>query len=126
MGSMDRRSWFENDTIQLIQDNKNDESRQGHNLQTGLDWYINAQNTLSFSFGYNLYLRSSNAELNSINSKIINNQPLFYSGFDQYSKSNNICHNFSGTLFYKKTFETKGKEFTADFLFSQRNNESET
>ena len=127
MGSLDRRSWFENDTIQLIQANKNDGSGQGHNLQTGLDWYINAQNTLSFSFGYNLYLRTSNAELNSKNSKIINNLPLsYYSGFDQYSESNNVGHNFSGTLFYKKTFETKGKEFTADFLFSQRNNESET
>lgn len=124
MGDLKRKSWYEGtDTLLLFQDNKNDGKGQGHNVQTGIDWFINAQNTLSFTFGFNAYQRSSLSEVNSENNKIISQDSiLLYSIFDQFSERKNLGNNFSGSLFYKKTFDTKGRELTTDFFYSQRNN----
>lgn len=123
-GSLDRTSWINGDTTHLYQENYQDRSGYSHNLRTGLDWFINKKNTLSFAFGYNYNQSKSNSELYSNNSHY---QQLIYDPYIEYNQngySRNFSHNFSGNIYYKKTFDTKGQELTADFYFSQMNRDN--
>lgn len=118
-GDLERTSWFGTDSSYLFQTNSQDHSGQGHNVRTGLDWFINKKNTLNFAFGYNYHSRESKSSLYSNNSNILFGEKTPYMIFNQIGGSKGVNNNFSGNISYLKTFETKGQELSADLYFSQ-------
>ena len=123
-GTMERTSWFKTDTSYLFQDNLQNNSGHSHNLSTGLDWFINKKNTLSFTFGYNYNKFTSEGELFSENARIVNGEKIPYMNYKQPGGSFFMRNNFSGSLNYKKDFTMKGRELTADIYFSQMDGDS--
>lgn len=123
-GSLDRYSWFGSDSTHLLQNNEQDMSGGSHNLRGGLDWSINKKNTLSFSLGYNRNVFKSNSFTYSNNANYIDLLDIPYQTYDQNGVSKRVGDNISATIFYKKLFNTKGRELTTDFYFSQMNSKS--
>lgn len=126
-GNIERDSWFGNDTMHISQDNLNRHGGWSHNVQGGIDWFINKKNTLSLTLGYNYHKRQGDNTLSVVNDSILSKEHIPYENYLQTATDQNIRHNFTSSLNYKKTFETKGQELTADLFFSQRNgNEKDT
>lgn len=117
-GNLDRDSWYGNDTTNLLQNNIGRNKSQGHNILAGLDWNINKKNTLSFSFGFRYGQWSDTSSLQSQNARIVNGEQVPYSNYQQLGNGNNKNMNFNGAVNYKKTFEMKGRELTADVSYN--------
>ncbi|MDL2327010.1 outer membrane beta-barrel protein, partial [Bacteroidales bacterium OttesenSCG-928-A14] len=119
-GTMERTSWFNTiDTSYLFQENSSDNSGMSHSLRTGLDWFINKQNTLAFSFGYNNSNRNSSSETSSDNARVRYGEYFPYMTYDQLSKSDNGNNHFNANINYKKEFNVKGMELVADLYYTQ-------
>lgn len=118
-GSLDRDSWFGNDTTNLSQNNIGQGGGGGHNVFTGLDWFINKKNSLSFSFGFRYGTHKDTSSLTSSNAKYINGELLKTYDYEQFGNGKNKNMNFNAAVNYKKTFEMKGRELTSDISFSQ-------
>lgn len=116
-GVMRRDAWFGRDTTELSQNSDNVGTMGGHNVFTGLDWSINKKNTLSFSFGFRYGKNGDTSSLSSDNSWIVNKELVPYKNFYQYAKTSGTHINFNGAINYKKTFEVKGRELTADISY---------
>lgn len=123
-GSLERYSWFESDSTHLFQENEQDMGGGSHNLRGGIDWSINKKNTLSFSLAYNRNVFKNNSFTFSNNSNYIDQLDIPYQTYDQNGVSQRVGDDISATIFYKKVFNTKGRELTSDFYFSQMNRKS--
>ncbi|MCQ2287224.1 MAG: TonB-dependent receptor [Bacteroidales bacterium] len=119
-GELDRTAWFEQDTSRLWQENHSDGGGWSHNISTGLDWFINSKNTLSFTFGFNTSKHGNESSLNSTNSRWLIGTETPFNKYDEKTSSSMRNYDFNAAINYKKTFETKGQELTADLSFSQR------
>lgn len=117
-GTTDRKSWFGEDTTRLFQENYGKFGGYNHNLRTGIDWSINDKNTLSFTFSYNNNKNSSFSDLNVEDDSVRMDDYLPYEKYLQHSGGTGKRNNYSGTINYKKTFETKGMELTADIYYT--------
>ncbi|GAB4136681.1 MAG: outer membrane beta-barrel family protein [Ignavibacteriales bacterium] len=84
------------------------------NINLGGDYFINYQNTLSLNFR----LRSGNfdSKNSTLNSNYDND--ILTKKFDRANNSERSFDSYNTTLSYKKTFDTKSQELTADVLFS--------
>lgn len=118
-GLLERESWFDGDSSRLYQENAQNRSGYSHNLRMGMDWFINKNNTLSFTFGYNHNSSAGSSELYSRNARIRNATDFPYMEYNQYGGNDNRGNNFSGNIHYIRLFEMKGRELTADLYFSQ-------
>ncbi len=123
-GTTDRRSWFGDDTTRLFQENYGKFGGYNHNLRTGIDWSINAKNTLSFTFSYNNNRNSSFSELSVEDDSVRMDELLPYEKYFQKSGDLGKRNNYSGAINYKKTFETKGQELTADIYYTHNDRNS--
>lgn len=88
---------------------------QIHSIITGLDLYLNNFNTLTFSIQKRLF-QVNGSEINSTNNFGFQNELL-----RSYRNINSDKRKVNGTDYninFKKIFEDKGNEFTADFMFS--------
>lgn len=117
-GTTDRRSWFGTDTTRLFQENYGKFGGYNHNLRAGIDWSINHKNTLSFTFSYNNNKNSGFSDLNVEDDSVRMDELLVYEKYLQKSGDLGKRNNYSGTISYKKTFETKGRELTADIYYT--------
>lgn len=119
-GSLQRDSWFGTDTTYLNQNSFGQGQNGGHNLYTGLDWYINKKNSLSFTFGFRYGNGKDTSTLFNENANVRYGERLPYSSYNQYGNSSRTNMNFSGTVNYKKTFDVKGRELIVDLSYNQR------
>lgn len=117
-GNMLRDTWFGQDTTELTQSNDGNGKMGGHNVFTGLDWYINKKNTLSFTFGFRYGQNGDTSSLVNDNYTIFGDELLPYQNFRQYGNSKGKNMNFNAAINYKKTFEMKGRELTADVSYN--------
>ena len=122
-GTMDRDYWFGTDTMHLFQDNYSKSGGMGHSLRTGLDWFINSKNTLSFTVSYNNHTNKGGSELNVSDDSVRLGELIPYEHYSQISSDRNVRHNFTGNINYKKTFETKGMELTSDLFYSRNHSD---
>ncbi|MBR0077565.1 MAG: TonB-dependent receptor [Bacteroidales bacterium] len=118
-GTMDRDYWFDTDTMHLSQDNTGLFGGMGHSLRTGLDWFINKKNTLSFTLSYNNNTHKGGSDLIVSDDSIRNGEYIPHEYYTQISSDRNVRHNFTASVNYKKTFETKGMELTSDLFYSR-------
>lgn len=112
---MNRESILLDTTYNLIQ--YQDFSRSGmfHNIKAGVDYFINDNNTLSFSALYNT--RQSISETDMDNKNTYSNEQVI-DFFKRYAKTTNKDNGIDLTLNYKKKFDNKGKELTADAFYT--------
>ncbi len=118
-GTTSRDSWFGNDTMRLFQDNTGLFSGINHSVRTGLDWFINKKNTLSFTLSYNYNKNEGGSNLQVTDDSIRNGEAIPYQRYQQISSDQRKRHNFDASINYKKTFETKGMELTSDLYFNR-------
>ena len=146
-GQTHRISWFDQNPAYLYQSNTSEFNGYSHNVRTGLDWFINKKNTLSFTLSYNNNRHKSENNLQVMNDSIseflYNDGDYFldilspsvqtdwiashstpFESYLQLSNGQNIRHNFSADINYKKTFEKKGRELTADLYYTRNHRES--
>ncbi|MCL2245543.1 MAG: TonB-dependent receptor [Lentimicrobiaceae bacterium] len=125
-GELYRTSWFQKDeespadSTYLIQKNDNKSQFFGHNVRAGLDYFINKQNTLSFSFGYNRFDNKDTSNLSANNLRWMGadgKQP--FNAYQQGGAGNRYGNNITGNISYKKTFEKQGMELTSDVYFTE-------
>jgi len=116
---MDRISWFHGDTTILEQESFRKSNWIGHSVRIALDYFINPKNTLSFAVGYNNYSNKDTNTMYSDNSGIWANEPMQFSTYNQFGGDKRAGSNLNGNINYKKTFNKKGRELTADIFYTQ-------
>ncbi|MDR1758577.1 MAG: TonB-dependent receptor [Bacteroidales bacterium] len=125
-GILTRTSWTEQGDSSFLDQNSTQKNfGNSHNLRTGLDWYVNKQNTLSFTFGYNFNSFEGDNQLLSNNAHLLYGEKLPYWNYTQTGTNTNAGNNYSGNISYKKTFETKGRELTADIYYTRMNRDAD-
>jgi len=124
-GDLERTSWFQRkeemptDSTYLIQNSEYRSQYFGNNIRAGLDYFINKQNTLSFSFGYN---RNDSRDTNNTTANNLRwflNEKKSFNQYEQYGAGNRYGNNFSGNVSYKKTFSKQGMELTSDLYYTE-------
>ncbi|MCL1851380.1 MAG: TonB-dependent receptor [Bacteroidetes bacterium] len=129
-GEMERTSWFQRneetpaDSTYLKQNNFSNAQFFGNNVRAGLDYFINKQNTLSFSFGYNKHDNKDTTRLTADNLRwmLNDNQILTKQSFNTYGQDGagtRYGNNFSGNISYKKVFNKQGRELTSDLYYTE-------
>jgi outer membrane receptor protein involved in Fe transport len=126
-GEMERTSWFQRngetpaDSTLLEQENYSKSLFFGNNVRAGLDYFINKQNTLSFSFGYNRYDNKDTGNLTANNLRWLENENIFksFNTYRQNSAGTRYGNNFSGNISYKKIFNKQGRELTSDLYYTE-------
>ena len=118
-GSLDREAWFGSDTSKLAQENHSDGGGYGHNVRTGIDWFIDKKNSLNLTLGYNFHKHSSAAQLQSSNMRRTLGEYIPFSDYEELTDNGDKNHNISASMNYKRTFEVKGMELTTDLYYTQ-------
>ena len=124
-GDLERTTWFQKnletpaDSTYLNQHNENRSQFFGNNVRAGLDYFINKQNTLSFSFGYNRHDNNDTSNLSANNLRWLFNEKQSFNKYDQSGAGKRYGNNFSGNVSYKKTFNKQGRELTSDLYYTQ-------
>lgn len=113
-GSSLRTSTFSSSTSLLEQNSIGRNDFRMQNINFGGDYFYDYQNTISFNF------RLRSGDFNSLNSTINNNyeDDFLTKKFDRSNNAKRGFNSYNYTLSYKKTFDTKSQEFTADVLYS--------
>lgn len=104
--------------------NQNNDSRdlnRGHNVKAGLDYYLAEKTTISFAAGFN-NRTGDERELLNINQLGINSNPISLSNRtnDETQKNNSYDLN----LDFSQKFKNPREEITANFSFSEGNNDN--
>ena len=124
-GDMERTSWFQRDTIMpadstyLGQEYESDGRWFGNNIRTGLDYFINKQNTLSFTFGYNRNESKGSGNLTADNVRWLYSAKDTFNRYYQHDENVRYGNNLSGNITYKKTFNKQGMELTSDVYYTE-------
>jgi len=120
-GELERTSWFQRnentDSTFLTQNNISRSQYFGNNIRTGLDYFINKQNTLSFAFGYNRHDNSDSNTLEALTSRLLRGDTL--NSYYQKGSGSRYGDNFNGNISYKKTFSKQGMELTSDIYYTE-------
>ena len=126
-GDLERTTWFQQnpempaDSTFLNQNNLNRSQFFGNNVRAGIDYFINKQNTLSFSFGYNRMDNKDTSNLTANNLRwLLNEQtPQSFNKYNQDGAGKRYGNNFTGNVNYKKIFDKQGRELTSDLYYTE-------
>jgi outer membrane receptor protein involved in Fe transport len=124
-GDLLRTSWFQKneetpaDSTFLTQNSESHSQYFGNNIRTGLDYFINKKNTLSFAFGYNRHDNKDTNMISADNQRWLLDEKKSYSMYKQNGAGKRYGNNFSGNISYKKTFDKQGKELTSDLYYME-------
>lgn len=99
----------------LDQDGTSNSSNMFHNIRTGLDYFINDKNTLSFNAGVNIRTSENKNFQSNLSRNYLYDTTQF---FTSNSLSENDGNGFELGSNYKRTFDKQGRELTADFFYS--------
>ncbi|MDY0102106.1 MAG: TonB-dependent receptor [Lentimicrobium sp.] len=114
-GNTERFTTNDEISTQLFQDQKMNNERNMHNLNTGFDYLLNEKNTLSFNYQLR---RMSFSNVGDNRSTTYSQNEELIRDFNRFSTSDRNIHSNNYTLSYKRNFQTKGKELTADFMIT--------
>lgn len=114
-GNSIRANTINNTTSYLSQANNGIFDFGSHNINAGLDYLYDNFNTFTFSYRYRKFGFDSDGIVETTNKNSLEE-------ITNYFKRSNVAdRNMNGTnytLSYRKTFETKGQELTADVILS--------
>ncbi|RZL49700.1 MAG: TonB-dependent receptor [Pedobacter sp.] len=94
---------------------------KSHNLKAGIDYYLAEKSVISFSSGFNIRDENEN-ELLNINQLGISSNPLLLSNRTNLEDGNGKSYDLN--LDFTQKFKKPKEELTANFGFSEGNNES--
>ncbi len=117
INTLNRTSVFNNDTTTLEQLSNSVSKGNSHNLRTGIDYFINKKNTLSFNISYSKFKRGNMS--NSASKSTTNATDTFDKEYMLNNQRNNANQNISSNLFYKYNFNKPGSELTVDLYYTR-------
>jgi iron complex outermembrane receptor protein len=104
-----------------LKDNYQKTPSNFHAVRAGADFFPDKKNIIGFVITYNNGTFNTNTNNNSI---VINDQKQSASTFQTKAQNNNNNHNAVGNINYKHSFNTTGKELTADIDYGEYNSGS--
>ena len=107
----------------LHNDVQNNMRGQSHNLKFGLDYYFSKYDVISTSILTNKGKRDMGSYTTSETKDSLGN---LMSSYINKNSGNRDGFDLDYNLNYKRTFDTKGKELTADFYFTRSNDDDKT
>ena len=114
-GNSVRETFRNEDTTRLFQDQGSSFEHYVQSLNAGIDFQLNETNTLSFTY----QLRKMSFESSGDNRSVTNNQNgSILRDFNRLSASDRNINSNNYTLSYKRSYELKGRELTADFIIN--------
>jgi outer membrane receptor protein involved in Fe transport len=114
-GTTDRLTTIGGVSSSLFQ-NQNDKNLMlTHNANTGFDFLINDYNTLTLSMQYRRFAMENDVTVNNLT---YNSSDIVTRNFTRLSGGDRAVDFRNYTLSYKKTYDSKGEEFTTDFMFN--------
>jgi len=114
-GESNRTTTYEGVSSVLLQNQEMTNNRNMQNLNTGVDFLIDNYNTLTLSFQYRDMDFGNKGD---ILSRSFNADDVLVRKFNRYSSSDRSIQSYSYNASYKRTFSTKGRELTADFMIN--------
>jgi len=119
------RTFLNNDTVLSYYNIISNRLRQSqfHTVKGGLDYSINPMNNFIFSATCRTGVRPVK---NNTNYEIYDNIHVLTSDFDRLETSDKSNNNIDLSLGYKKQFEQKGRELTADAYYSKSDDDELT
>ncbi|MBW6478992.1 MAG: TonB-dependent receptor [Bacteroidales bacterium] len=118
-GNSLRETFFDENTNFMDQDITGNMGMGSNNVQIGFDYNFNSKNTLTFSSRYNNWNRNSDnlTEYTLYRDFITNPNSLFL-----MDNGTDMLHNsFNHQLNFRRTYDQRHRELTADIAFSTRN-----
>ncbi len=114
-GVTERNTFDSGMSTLLLQNQTMKNWRDMHNFSAGVDYLLNDFNTLSFNFK----LRRMTFGNEGDNRSYTFSETLdTLRNFNRFSESARNIKSYNYTVSYKRTFTTKGKELTADFIIN--------
>ena len=121
-GNSERETNSNDVKTRLLQDQDMIFERTIHSMNAGFDFLLNETNTLSFTY----QLRKMSFENNGNNRSVTYDQnDNILRDFNRLSISGRDITSNNYTLSYKRSYEMKGKELTADFMIIDNNMEGD-
>ncbi|MBW6490342.1 MAG: TonB-dependent receptor [Lentimicrobium sp.] len=114
-GVTERNTFNSEMSTLLLQNQTMKNKRNMHNLNTGIDYLLNDFNTLSFNFKIRRMTFGNEGDNRSY---IFNDAFDTLRNFNRFSESERNIKSYNYTVSYKRTYTTKGKELTADFIIN--------
>lgn len=102
---------FDNATSYFNQISSGKFDMNGNSFGAGLDYLPDNYNTFTFSLRYRTFSFDNNGLVTNTN---LNSANQITNYFERFNNADRNMRAFQYTLSYKKTFDTKGKELTAD------------
>jgi hypothetical protein len=118
-GNSLRETFFDGTSNFMDQDLTGNMGMGSHNIQAGIDYSFNSKNTLAFSSRYSNWNRNSEdlTEYILFRDLITNPNSLFLMDNDTDMLHNSFTHQMN----FRRTYDQKFRELTADIVFSTRN-----
>ncbi len=114
-GDVDR-SLTRNDTISRLQQRSDRlDKRQSHTGKLGADIYFDARHTLTLSGTYRTGPARNREDILYNNYDYLNQ---LSEHFERYNTTRGTHHNYDLAANFRKTYKTKGREWTADAMYS--------
>ena len=114
-GTTERNTFNNEASMLLLQNQTMENERNMHNLNSGIDYMLNDFNTLTFNFQMRRMSFGNEGDNRSHEfDQVLDTQE----SFNRFSKSERNIQSNNYTLSYKRSFLTKGKELTADFMIT--------
>jgi len=106
-------------STQLLQNTNGNFNGQFQNYKLGADYFFDKNNSIAISASYGRRVHANSFfSTNTTNQTELNN---IVQNYEQLSKKSDLNGSFEFSGNYKKTFETKGKEWTVDMFYSNNN-----
>jgi outer membrane receptor protein involved in Fe transport len=121
-GETDRLNRFGGPNTEVLQVARNTNDRYFANVRTGLDWFINNRNTLTFAGNFNRGQFQPFDEIDITTDTLLGDGLLHRSLSRRTAETNRGWRNVGGQLLYKKLFPTEGRELTADVNYNGSRN----
>jgi outer membrane receptor protein involved in Fe transport len=115
VGTTNRLTSLSGVSSTLFQDQNEKNLMLTHNVNAGFDYMLNDFNTLTLSLQYRRFGMENNVTVNNFT---YNSSDVLTRNFDRLSGGDRAVDFRNYTLSYKKTYDTKGQELTADFMFN--------
>lgn len=112
-GSSLRTNTFENSTSFLNQNNNGLFDFKSNNVTAGVDYLYDDYNTFTFSYRFRKFNFDSEGIVNNTN---LNSANQITSIFTRANSADRSMNSNNYTLSYRRTFDTKGQEITADII----------
>jgi len=114
-GNMNETSTVNDTTFLLSQNSKTYRKGNSNNFKVGADFFLNPKNTITLSWLDNIGNTKESDNLESFNYDLYQ---IMHDNYSSYTSENENDNNSDYTLNYKKTFDKKGQELTADIIYS--------